>query len=70
VEGGSRIRAFREAKGFSQQGFARRAGVDRAYLGRVEAGRQKAGIGFLQAVAPVLGLKELEEALAVVERFR
>ena len=68
--GGDRLRALREAKGFSRKGLSRRSGVDRSYLGRVEAGKQRAGIEFLRSVAPVLELKELVDALGVVERFR
>jgi transcriptional regulator with XRE-family HTH domain len=35
---GSRIRKARMSKGFSQQGFAMKCGLDRSYLGGVERG--------------------------------
>lgn len=36
---GRRIRQVREGKGFAQEEFAYRAGIDRSYYGAVERGR-------------------------------
>jgi len=37
---GQQIRELREAKGFSQEGFAVEVGLDRAYYGGVERGER------------------------------
>lgn len=36
---GKRIRQMRESKGYAQEEFAYRAGIDRSYYGAVERGR-------------------------------
>ena len=46
---GQQIRKLREAKGFTQEGFAAEAGMDRSYYGGVERGeRNVAAINLIQ----------------------
>jgi transcriptional regulator with XRE-family HTH domain len=54
---GATIRRIREAKGFSQEGFAQHAGLDRAFYGRVERGKQNISLTTLCSVANGLGVK-------------
>lgn len=37
---GRRVRALRTERGFSQEGFAARCGLDRTYLGGIERGER------------------------------
>lgn len=53
---GQKIRAAREAAGYSQEGLAAAAGLSRAYFGRVERGRENLSVLTLEKVAAVLGL--------------
>lgn len=52
---GQKIRAAREAAGYSQEGLAAAAGLSRAYFGRVERGRENLSVLTLEKVAAVLG---------------
>ena len=67
---GQRLRAVREAHGLSLGALSRATGIDRAYLSRVENGHQRPSVEFLSRVGTELGLRELLEAIAVIERFR
>jgi transcriptional regulator with XRE-family HTH domain len=57
------LRAIRVAKGLSLGEVARRTGIDCSELSKVERGLHGMSIDKLLAVARVLGLRELEEAL-------
>ena len=53
---GQKIRAAREAAGYSQEGLAAAAGLSRAYFGRLERGQENLSVLTLEKVAAVLGL--------------
>jgi len=53
---GQKIRASREAAGYSQEGLAAAAGLSRAYFGRLERGRENLSVLTLEKVAAVLDL--------------
>jgi transcriptional regulator with XRE-family HTH domain len=54
---GGRIRAFREAKGFSQGDIERRSGLLRSYISRVEGGYTAPSIATLEKFAKALELE-------------
>lgn len=51
---GSRVRALREARGISQEDFARAAGIDRAYMGKIERGTQNISVTTAAKIAAAL----------------
>ena len=51
---GTRVRAFREAAGLTQESLARAAGIGRVTLVRLENGKHAPKIGTLTAIAQVL----------------
>ena len=51
---GTRVRAFREAAGLTQESLARAAGIGRVTLVRLENGKHTPKIGTLTAIAQVL----------------
>ena len=51
---GTRVRAFREAAGLTQESLARSAGIGRVTLIRLENGKHTPKIGTLTAIAQVL----------------
>ncbi len=53
---GKRIKAEREALGFSQSDLAREIGLLRTSVANIEAGRQRLPIHMLYAVACALGI--------------
>jgi transcriptional regulator with XRE-family HTH domain len=53
---GGRIRSLREAKGVSQEAFAKTVGMDRAYIGRVERGEQNISIITAARLTGALGV--------------
>ena len=57
AEVGERIRAAREAAGFSQRDLATRMGTSQAAVARLEAGGVGATLTTLQRVAVALGLE-------------
>ncbi|WP_303903448.1 helix-turn-helix domain-containing protein [Thiohalomonas denitrificans] len=54
---GARIRAVRESKGLSQEGFAAEVGLDRAYYGGVERGERNVAALNLIKIAAVLDVE-------------
>ncbi|HEY6393281.1 MAG TPA: helix-turn-helix transcriptional regulator [Bryobacteraceae bacterium] len=48
---------IREAKGFTQDGLAKRSGLNRSHLFRVETGRQSATVRTLKIIADTLGVR-------------
>jgi len=48
---GKRIRAMRKSKGWSQEVFARKCGIDLHLLGAIERGNQNFGLGTLLPIA-------------------
>jgi len=53
---GLSIRAYREEAGYSQESFARRAGLDRSYYGAVERGAFNVTFETLVKIAVGLGV--------------
>lgn len=57
---GQAIRARREARGTSQEGFADRIGANRAYYGDVERGKRNITLRSLQRIADGLDASVLD----------
>lgn len=70
---GKRIRQMRESKGYAQEEFAYRAGIDRSYYGAVERGRYSVTALNLVRIALALEVEvgdlfpEREELVRIVE---
>ena len=54
---GNTIRALRNKKGWSQDVFADRSGLNRAHVGEVERGESNVTIQTLKIIADTLGVK-------------
>lgn len=54
---GSRLRRLRKERGFSQEGFADKCGLDRTYVGGIERGERNVGIENIERLAFALGLE-------------
>ena len=54
---GWRVRQLREAKGWTQEILAARAGLDRSYIAGIEAGLRNPSTKALAKVARALGIK-------------
>ena len=57
---GRNLRAYREARGWSQEGFAEELGVHRTYLGALERGERNLTLRSLERLAEALGIGPLE----------
>lgn len=57
---GSRLRQLRTERGWSQEGFADRAGLHRTYIGSVERGEQNLSLVNIERVAATLGVSLAE----------
>jgi transcriptional regulator with XRE-family HTH domain len=53
---GARIRALRQARGFSQETLAERADLHRNYVGSIERGERDVGLSSLARLTSALGL--------------
>lgn len=53
---GARIRALRQARGFSQETLAERADLHRNYVGSIERGERDVGLSSLVRLTTALGL--------------
>ena len=53
---GARIRELRKAKGYSQETFARKSGIDRTYIASVEAGKRNISIDNIKKIADALNV--------------
>jgi transcriptional regulator with XRE-family HTH domain len=62
---GQRVRELRQAKGFSQEGFAAECDLDRTYVGGIERGERNLALRNIEVIASTLGisLSELMEDL-------
>ncbi len=69
AEFGRRVRARREALGYSQEGFAHVAGIDRSYVGQLERGEKNTTLHTMLSVAHSLDidLGELTTGLELPE---
>lgn len=54
---GAKIRAIRQAKGFSQEEFAAEAGLGRSYYGGIERGERNVAALNLIQIAKILGVE-------------
>lgn len=64
---GMLLRQLRAHKRFSQQGFARHAGIDRSYYAKIERGEAEVSLKILQRAAKGFGFK-LSELFLVLEK--
>ncbi len=53
---GTRVRQLRTERGWSQEGFADRAGLHRTYLGAIERGEQNLSLVNIERLAATLGI--------------
>lgn len=53
---GELVRRLRSEKGYSQEQFSFRVGVDRTYINQIEQGRRNVTIGTADKLANALGL--------------
>jgi transcriptional regulator with XRE-family HTH domain len=53
---GSRVRALRTARGWSQERLAHEAGLDRTYVGSVERGERNIALDNIWLLADTLGV--------------
>jgi len=54
---GERLRRLRKARGFSQEAFAAKCGLDRTYIGGVERGERNLGLLNVLRIAEALGVR-------------
>ncbi len=54
---GRRVRALREAKGWSQESFAEECGLHRTYIGGIERGERNVGLVNVERIAMALGVE-------------
>jgi transcriptional regulator with XRE-family HTH domain len=54
---GQAIRAARRERGFAQEAFAARAGLDRSYFGAIERGEFNITLATLMKIAAGLGIR-------------
>ena len=57
---GRQLRAYREAKGLSQEAFAHKLGVHRTYMGGVERGERNLTLRSVERIAKQLRIDPLE----------
>ena len=55
-EFGARVRALREAQGFSQEAFAEKCHLHRTYVGGIERGERNPSLKNVAALAAALGV--------------
>jgi len=54
---GEHIRSLRQAKGYSQEGFAAEVGIDRSYIGGIERGERNIATLNLIKIAKALNVE-------------
>jgi len=64
---GNRVRQLRKARGWSQEEFAHRVGLDRSYMGGVERGERNVSLENICLIAVALGLPPAELFLSWTE---
>jgi transcriptional regulator with XRE-family HTH domain len=57
---GRNLRAYREARGFSQEAFAQVLGVHRTYMGGIERGERNLNLKSLERIAERLEVDPVE----------
>lgn len=65
VRFGTRVHELRLSKGYSQESFAAKCGLDRTYVGGIERGERNVAIRNIESIAKALDmtLSELMEGL-------
>jgi transcriptional regulator with XRE-family HTH domain len=53
---GHRIRELRTARGYSQEEFAAKCGLDRTYISGIERGKRNVALRNIEAIAKALGM--------------
>ncbi len=53
---GLRVRELRMAKGYSQESFAAKCGLDRTYISGIERGKRNVALRNIDAIAKALGV--------------
>jgi transcriptional regulator with XRE-family HTH domain len=53
---GARVRHLRKQKGYSQEAFADRCGLDRSYVGGIERGERNVALRNVERIARALGI--------------
>ena len=61
------MKGFRVKHGFTQQGFARHAGIDRSYYAKIERGEADVSLRIFRRIAKGFGFR-LSELCRVLER--
>ncbi|MDR3617974.1 MAG: helix-turn-helix transcriptional regulator [Paludisphaera borealis] len=61
---GNRVRELRKSRGWSQEEFAHRVGLDRSYVGGVERGERNVSLENICLIAQALGLPTSELFIA------
>ncbi len=57
---GKNLRAYRQAKGLSQEAFAELVGMHRTYIGGVERGERNLTLATVERYAEAIGLDPLD----------
>ncbi|MHB1426764.1 MAG: helix-turn-helix domain-containing protein [Gemmataceae bacterium] len=57
---GNRVRQLRKSRGWSQEEFAHRVGLDRSYMGGVERGERNVSLENICLIAKALGVPPAE----------
>ena len=57
---GKNLRAYRQAKGLSQEAFAELVGMHRTYIGGVERGERNLTLATVERYAEAIGLEPLD----------
>ena len=53
---GARVRELRKGKGYSQETFAERCGLDRTYIGGIERGERNVALRNIETIAKALDI--------------
>lgn len=65
---GQNLRAYREARGLSQEAFADHVGVHRTYMGGIERGERNLTLRSVERIAAWLGVSPLDLLTAPATR--
>lgn len=57
---GNRVRQLRKGRGWSQEEFAHKGGIDRSYMGGVERGERNVSLENICLIAKALGVPPAE----------
>ena len=60
IQFGQRLKEFRKARGYSQEGFAAHCGLDRTYIGGIERGLRNVSLRNIGLIAKALDISVAE----------